>query len=281
MSTLLDAGFNFTPTGLISQSTTYTVPTGSYALVTLFFTKPEASTTIANISINGSVVLSNRTYFLYDLTFNIPNFTCNVYGFFGTGIAESNYPWSGSTAFNYSGIASATNLNTGQGVINYQMPTKITVWLKAGDVVTGTGAWKIIGNTFSANTSTTGFKPFNYNPSQTVVASSSYTIPAGKYAIVTHYFMYQSYSSIACPDYGSRVTLTLNGNILKYVNNKTPYVYHTYVDDKSSTTITEDYRNKNDYVADVRPVVYEAKAGDVINGSGNWRAVISIYDNIS
>ena len=278
MSSLLSVPFNFSPTGYINQSTTYTVPVGTYALVNLFFTKSEPSTTLANITLNGTTILTNRCYFLYDLTFTIPNFTCVVYGFTGTGVGESGYPWSGSNSNNYSGIASATSSSSGQGVLNVQMPTKLTIFVKSGDVIDGSGSWKIVGNTFASTLGTSGYRPFNYEPSQTVVATSSYTIPAGKYAIVNHYFLYQSYISTACPNYPSVNTLTVNGAVVKYISNRVPFPYFEYYDAKSSTSITYDFRQKNYFTVDEKALTYEAKAGDVISGSGTWRAIISLYD---
>jgi len=270
MTSIINEVFNFNPYSFVSTSSTYTVPAGFYAQAELYFFRADNVSSLTSISINGSVVLYNANYFGDPAS--LANFTAIHYGKnngFGWFTSTQNFPFAASDGY----------LSPVSAIRNFQMPTKLKVWLKAGDVISGSGSWVAKINTFLGDYSSVGFKRFNYCPSQNVIVSSSYTVPAGKYAHVNHYFLYQSYSALNCPNYPSVNNLTLNGSSIELISNRVPFCYYVYYDSKGNTYTHYDYSLKSKSTdADRVSQQYWAKAGDVISGSGSWRAIVSLYD---
>lgn len=266
MSSNVNEIFNFYPYEVTIQTGTYTVPVGFFALVSVFFNTSNTGSSQRTISLNGSNIL-------YDLN-SIISGSSSTYTALTYGVQSSGY-----AGTPYEGRFSGVGENSTNGyafAYNMQTPNKLTFFLKAGDTLSGSGKYVI--NLFINTTNLSGFKFFNYCPSQTIVASSSYTIPVGKHARVLHYFLPQTYAPSSISNYPSVNTLTINGAIVSHINNKTAFEYYSYYDDKASQQVTVDYVQKNKGYEPPKPLEHFLKAGDVISGSGTWRAIVSLYD---
>jgi hypothetical protein len=188
---------------------------------------------------------------------------------------NTSYP---TTPFENKSAGVEENTCTGSGYsYNMQTPNRLTLYLKSGDVLTGSGVY-LVNLFINNNSSAIGFKFFNYCPTSTVVTSTSYTIPVGKNARVLHYFLPQTYAPSSISDYPSVNTLTINGAVVQYINNKTAYEYYTYLDSKQNIQITNDYTKKNRGYEPPKPIEHFLKEGDIISGSGVWVAIVSLYD---
>ena len=273
MSSLVNLPFGFIPASSPKiQSASYTVPNGIFSLITVYFKSCNGSNSVNSITLNGSTILQTISNISSSSTPGISaiSHTANM-----DQATFSSTPFSGKNS------GKLENYSTGNFIYhhNMQTPKKLTFFAKSGDVINGTGNWALIANEFvNANALQSGFKYFNYCPSSTIIASSSYTIPSGKHARALLYFLPQSYAPSAMSNYPSVNTITINGASVVYINNKTAWEYYTYYDDKSATQITYDYLMKNKSFECPEAELFELKAGDVISGSGNWRAIISLYD---
>ena len=259
------------PSQTLRVTSSYTIPNGFYAQVEFFFLSNASGATIQNITLNGTVVLSNNGYQLSSTG------TVSMTGV-GTSI---NADYTTSYLFTpYNNNNSGREADYVSGSVgfykNYQMPKSIKVWLRQGDVINGTNFGANV-QLFVGDYGIAVSNPFNFLPAATVVQSSSYTIPTGKYALVTHYFMYQSYNSVAISNYPSVNNLTVNGITVALINNMAPYPWYKGYDDKNAVEVTYDYSQKNRNEGSPTQLQYWAKAGDIINGAGNWRAIISLY----
>lgn len=151
---------------------------------------------------------------------------------------------------------------------NNMMPNKLVFWANAGTSFSGTGTnWRASITLFKSNKSISGFNPFNYEPDQLVVASGSYTIPVGKYARVIHYHDINAV--------GGNQTLTVNGVQSSIIN---------YPEVRAGTSSNDKFVPPTNYVTNRRgqdygkTAEYFLKAGDIVGGSGSWRAIIMLYN---
>ena len=281
MSTYFNQCFNFLPINTGSQNTSYTVPIGRFSIATVFFDfigrVGSTSYSQRNIYLNGVSILKDDFFLGYvstNTTITAP-FSC---------IAYTNEK--GEDSGRSETTASITNASGGNAIFNGVIAPKVLkLILKAGDTISGTD-FRITYTEFNSNNTTSGFKGFNYEPTSNVVASSAYTIPAGKYARVIHYhdafLVLNTYDGMRQVKYPSTNTshLLLNGSILRKADNEVPYNFNYYYDDKGGTYITEDF-TKSTKISSKKYIEYYAKSGDVISGSGSWKAIISIYDNLN
>lgn len=166
--------FNFSPPVSPSVKTTsYTVPTGRYAQVKVYFEGTETQTA------NTTTVLNNRTITLNGVTVLVPSSQAFTGSFTGlstftftfprvglltvTAVASANaastitigsYSYSLATAttqYTFYGSSSSIVIqvaNTVTGSYNvtskFDVPLDSTFWAKAGDVITGTGNWRAL-----------------------------------------------------------------------------------------------------------------------------------------
>lgn len=179
----------------------------------------------------------------------------------GTVVLRTSYQIGGNT------INGSQHPNTNT-TYNNMMPNKLVFWANAGTSITGTGTnWRASITLFKSNKSISGFNPFNYEPDQLVVASANYTIPVGKFARVIHYHDQNAR--------GGNQTLTINGvqcSLIKYPE----YIAGDGSYENKGTNTTR--------IANIRGTdcdnfkEYFLKAGDIVGGSGSWRAIIMLYN---
>jgi len=167
MSGILKQPFGFYPSSSpFRTSSTYTVPAGKYACVQVFFTHPRAvsgSVTIGKININGNEILRERFYHIQNLT------SLTISGFSGlfrgtsSGFTTGTVVNSGgqSTTIDSGGGGSLVNFGfydsfsitnsvyINGSIVNFSEPTSSEIWLKEGDVLSGSNNWFAIITEFN------------------------------------------------------------------------------------------------------------------------------------
>jgi hypothetical protein len=188
MASIVNIPFNFNPsTGPTRKTTSYTVPAGKYAKAVLSFYQPRAfslsgtnvsqTQTLQFITINGSNVLSERTFALLlasnnganstaSSTFNLSGFTGLMQGYLsggpyqfggmtGLGPTQPITPVGYANAFfNNSTVLSCQQAGAtafSGTITSFSVPEFLEVWLKAGDVISATGGnWQAIVTEYNA-----------------------------------------------------------------------------------------------------------------------------------
>jgi len=133
--------------------------------------------------------------------------------------------------------------------------------------------------------------PFNFQPVSVSVKTSSYTIPAGKYAYVTANAIGSATFEIggATALSGSSTTQTTNtSSTLRYGRGDgVNYVLenHLLATDASNGHGGTPHGDAFGYASktfnEVATASYWLPAGTVISGSGTWRATVSLYNELT
>jgi len=133
--------------------------------------------------------------------------------------------------------------------------------------------------------------PFNFQPVSVSVKTSSYTIPAGKYAYVTANAIGSATFEIggATALSGSSTTQTTNtSSALRYGTGRggayttERHLLSGYVNNDLARDPHGDafgYASKT--FNEVATASYWLPAGTVISGSGTWRATVSLYNELT
>lgn len=115
--------------------------------------------------------------------------------------------------------------------------------------------------------------PFNFDPIQISVVTTSFTVPAGRYARVI-------------ANVEGSATFTINGaTALRGTQNSvlTSSVMRTDGSGFLAAGPTTGIQNAYGFGVDQKPLVHDffLPTGTIINGSGSWRAVVEQYNKIT
>jgi hypothetical protein len=282
MSTYSSTTFNFNPiSSPVITTGTYTVPTGKYAMGYVYFNETNSGTTLRSILLNGYVILKDLNTIIGASSTQVPMSALVYYNGQTAPIPAGSLYEGNPAGVSENGAQLSGAWNTGATytnayAYNMQTPNRLFVILKEGDQLTGSGKYCL--NLYSYNKSAIPIVDFfDYSPISTAVASSAYTVPSGKYARVLQYFLPQTYSPGSIADYPNVNKLYLNGQNMYFINNHVAYYYYSYTD-KYLGTFNYDALKKVKGFEPPKPIEYFAKAGDIISGDGDWRAIISLYN---
>lgn len=122
--------------------------------------------------------------------------------------------------------------------------------------------------------------PFNFQPESISVKTSSYAIPAGKYAYVsvnvegTGTFTISGATALRGTSHS-----VLAGSVLDYDSATHVGQNRMLVNESGGTNSGNAF--SSDTVTTSITAHYWVPAGTTISGSGTWRATVSLYSNIS
>ena len=132
--------------------------------------------------------------------------------------------------------------------------------------------------------------PFNFQPVSVSVKTSSYTIPAGKYAYVTANAIGSATFKIGGTTAlsGSSTTQTTNtSSALRYgtasggVFSTERHLLSNSAGDYADTPHGDAFGYASKTFNEVATASYWLPAGTVISGSGTWRATVSLYNELT
>lgn len=116
--------------------------------------------------------------------------------------------------------------------------------------------------------------PFNFQPESISVKTASYTVPAGKYAYITA-------NVIGAATFTIGGATAISGNASTLLSSTTLDLGGTTGSLLTNTTLgagTNAFTSTT--VNTTETASFWAPSGTVINGTGTWRATVSIYSNI-
>lgn len=127
--------------------------------------------------------------------------------------------------------------------------------------------------------------PFNFAPVSVAVKTGSYTVPVGQYAYVTAVVAGTSTFTIDAVTalVGTENTVLASDNLRIGQASGSTVTNALEVNTAASSDTVQAVGSAFNESTDQKPVVgnYWIPAGTVINGSGTWRAVVSLYNNIT